>query len=319
MASFDYFIRHNQSVEYLPVLSNILLALNLGGIIAIIVIGSRVSKKLLYPIKAMTHTVKEISFNALDKRLDVSGSKDELKDLSQTFNEMLDRIQKSAEQQNQFVSDASHELRTPLAIIQGYANLIERWGIDERQVLEESITAISGEADSMKELIEDLLFLARGDNNLQGIDKQNFLLNQIIDDTIRETRLIDENHTILSEQNEEFTICADKNLIKEALRIFLDNSIKYTPPGGTIKLNSIKKARTAVISIVDTGCGISAEDLPHIFNRFYRADKSRTKQRGGTGLGLAIAKWIIDNHNGKVEVHSVLNSGTAIKIELPAI
>ena len=319
VVSFEYYTAgYNLSEDYIPVLAAILFFFNLTGIAAIVLFGSRVSKRLLYPIKVMTATVKELSFNQLDKRLDVSGSKDELKDLSQTFNDMLDRIQKSARQQNQFVSDASHELRTPLAIIQGYANLIERWGIDERQVLEESITAITGEAESMKELIEDLLFLARGDNNTQKIEKHNFLLNQVIDDIIRETRLIDENHTIICEQNDEFTICADKNLIKEALRIFLDNSIKYTPTGGIIKLKSVKKNRTALITIVDNGYGIAAEDLPHIFNRFYRADKSRTKERGGTGLGLAIAKWIIDNHHGRIDVQSALNTGTVVRIELPA-
>jgi len=315
--SFRYYIQNNTPENYVLFLGGILGIFNILGLIFIIFFGSKASRKLLSPIKVMTKTVKEISINVLDKRLDVSGSKDELKDLAKTFNEMLDRIQKSVEQQNQFVSDASHELRTPIAVIQGYADLLNRWGKDDPLVLEESISAIKSEAESMKSLVEKLLFLARGDKNTKRVEMADFILNEVINEILKETRLIDKNHNILNDQNEDFIVHADQKLIKEAIRIFMDNSIKFTPAGGTIKLNSYKKNKRAFISIEDTGIGISQEDLPYIFNRFYRADKSRNKASGGTGLGLAIAKWIIDNHNGKVDVWSELNTGTVVRIELP--
>lgn len=315
--SFEYYIKTNSPADYIYVLGAILFAFNIIGLTSIIFIGSRASKKLINPVKVMTETVKEISINALDKRLDISGSKDELKDLAKTFNDMLDRIQVSIEQQNQFVSDASHELRTPISVIQGYANLLDRWGKDDKQVLEESISAIKSESENMKNLVENLLFLARGDKNTQKIEKQLFIMSEVITEVLKETRLIDNIHSITNTQNEKYTIKADKRLIKEALRIFIDNSVKYTPAGGSIRLNCYIKNNSAIISIEDTGIGIPEEDLPHIFNRFYRSDKSRTKKSGGTGLGLAIAKWIIDKHDGKINVWSEVNTGTAIRIELP--
>lgn len=317
LASFKYYIESGINSDYLSILGAILAACNIIGLIIIIIIGSRASKKFLSPVETMTKTVKEISINALDKRLDVRGSKNELKDLAKTFNDMLDRIQKSVEQQNQFVSDASHELRTPISVIQGYVNLLNRWGKNDKEILEESILAIKSESENMKDLVEQLLFLARGDKNTQKIEKQNFMLNELIQEILKETKLIDSTHQIENEYSHEFEINADRKLIKEAIRIFVDNSIKYTPEGGTIKLDSYKKDDKAVITIGDTGTGISSEDLPYIFDRFYRADKSRTKTSGGTGLGLAIAKWIIDNHNGIVDVWSKPDIGTIIKITLP--
>lgn len=317
LASFKYYIESGINSDYLSILGAILAGCNIIGLIIIIIIGSRASKKFLSPVETMTKTVKEISINALDKRLDVRGSKNELKDLAKTFNDMLDRIQKSVDQQNQFVSDASHELRTPISVIQGYVNLLNRWGKNDKEILEESILAIKSESENMKDLVEQLLFLARGDKNTQKIEKQNFMLNELIQEILKETKLIDSTHQIENEYSHKFEINADRKLIKEAIRIFVDNSIKYTPEGGTIKLDSYKKDDKAIITIGDTGTGISSEDLPYIFDRFYRADKSRTKTSGGTGLGLAIAKWIIDNHNGIVDVWSKPDIGTIIKITLP--
>lgn len=272
---------------------------------------------MLKPVEVMTKTVKNITINALDTRLDVSGSQDELKELAETFNSMLDRIQHSYEQQQQFVSDASHELRTPIAVIQGYANLLDRWGKNDQAVLEEAIGSIKTEAANMQELVEKLLFLARGDKNRLQIEKKDILLPELIDEVIKETKLITKNKNIFSQQCDNITLRADRKLLKEAIRIFVDNSIKYTPEGGNIIINCYAENAKAVLTVEDTGIGISAEDLPHIFNRFYRADKSRTKQTGGTGLGLAIAKRIIQLHDGTIKVNSILNQGTKVKVLLP--
>ncbi len=317
IASFSYFIREYPPERYVILLSTILAVFNLAGILAITLIGSRASRRLLAPIKTMTEAVREISFNQLDRRLDVGGSKNELKDLAKTFNDMLDRIQKSVQQQNRFVSDASHELRTPISVIQGYTNLLARWGKDDRKVLEESISALQSEAKNMNHLIEELLFLARDDSGTLKITKEQFQLKEIVNEILYETSLMETTHQIVSEKQEDFPVSADRKLIKEAVRILVDNSIKYTPAGGTIKLNCYVKNKQAIISVEDNGIGISKEDLPHIFTRFYRTDKSRTKESGGTGLGLTIAKLIIDNHQGKINVWSELNEGTIFRIQLP--
>lgn len=317
LVSFKYYIDSGVTYDYLSILGAILVACNATGLIIITMVGAMASKRFLSPVETMTKTVKEISINALDKRLDVKGSKNELKDLANTFNEMLNRIEISVEQQNQFVSDASHELRTPISVIQGYANLLDRWGKDDKEVLQESISSIRSEAQNMKELVEKLLFLARSDKNTQKVEKQFFMMDELIQEIVKETKLIDVIHHIENDYNTEFQIYADRKLMKEALRIFIDNSIKYTPEGGIIKIDSYLKDSSAVITIGDTGSGISEEDLPNIFNRFYRADKSRTKSSGGTGLGLSIAKWIVENHNGKIHVWSKSDIGTVVKIELP--
>lgn len=287
-------------------------------IITTILSGARWSKKLLRPVDIMTKTAKNITINALDTRLNISGSQDELKDLAVTINNMLDRLQQSVEQQNEFVSDASHELRTPISVIQGYVNLLDRWGKNDHAVLEEAITAIKTESENMKELIEKLLFLARSDKNTQKVEKTDFYINELIDEVVKETRLIDNNHEIKLENNDTVLINADRKLLKEALRIFIDNSIKYTPSGGSIKVSCTSEKNNILLVVEDTGIGISKEELPYIFNRFYRADKSRTKDTGGTGLGLAIAKWIVFKHKGGIEVQSKLQEGTKITITLPA-
>lgn len=298
-------------------LMTILITFNVIEALIIMVFSYRISKKSLKPVDSMIDKVKEISINDLDTRLDVSGVKNELKDLAKTFNIMLDEIQYSVEKQNQFVSDASHELRTPISVIQGYANLLSRWGKDDKEVLEESINAIKDESLSMKKLIESLLFLARGDRNKQIIEKEDFKINELIDEVVKESIMIDKKHNILSTNNEEFTIYGDKNLLKEAIRVFVDNSMKYTQEGGVIKINSFQNNKGIYILIEDNGIGISEDDLPNIFNRFYRSDKSRSKESGGTGLGLSIAKYIVDAHNGNIKVYSKLEEGTIVSIELP--
>lgn len=308
------------TVEVSPYIGIILAITIISDIVLLLIlipIGGRVSKKLLLPVKKMNETIENISAQDLNTRLNVSGSKDELKDLAKTFNDMLDRLQRTYEAQNQFVSDASHELRTPIAVIQGYANLLDRWGKEDKEVLDEAIGAIKSEAEAMKTLVEQLLFLARSDKHTQKVEMVDFKVNELIGEVIKETKLIAPNHEILNMHNEEISINGDRSLLKEALRVFIDNSIKYTEEQGTIKINSHVKGKKLVLEVEDTGAGISKEDLPFIFDRFYRADKSRTKESGGTGLGLSIAKWIIIKHKGKIEVQSKLGHGTKITILLP--
>lgn len=303
--------------SYLIILLAAVIVCFIVAVLLTVTIGSRTLRKMLRPIDNMITTTKTISARQLDTRLNVVDSHDELKDLAETFNEMLDRIQASYEQQNQFVSDASHELRTPIAVIQGYANLLRRWGMEEKEVLEESVAAIKNEADNMKDLVEKLLFLARADKNTQKLQKSCFSMNELVDEVVKETKMIDNEHNLINELNENFTVDGDRGLIKQALRIFMDNSMRYTPSGGTIKISSFLKSNRVMLIVEDSGTGIAEADLPHIFNRFYKCDRSRTREGGGTGLGLSIAKWIIEKHNGTIGAESALGKGTKMIMTLP--
>ena len=295
------------------------LFLILSGISLIIFIilpafGFRLSKKMLEPIRKITQDAKEISLFNLEKRIDIAKTQDELKDLSETFNEMLDRLQSSYEKQYRFISDASHELRTPISVIQGYAGILSRWGKDDKKVLEESVEAIRNESENMKDLIEKLLFIARSESKHQPLEKSLFSIDELLTEISREYRLVDQEHIFHVETQDRPSLYADRKLIKQALRIFMDNAVKYTPAGGTISLSAFTAKDKLIFKILDTGIGISKEDLPKIFDRFYRADTSRDKKSGGSGLGLSIAKVILDLHNGVIKVFSTPGQGTEIQL-----
>ena len=272
---------------------------------------------IFQPIKEMTQTVKDISEKNLNLRLNVGGSKNELKELALTFNEMMNRIEDHYNRQQQFVSDASHELRTPIAVVQGYAVMLDRWGKNDQEVLQESIEAIKNEAENMKELIDKLLFLARHDKSTFVFQIEEFSLSEMLLEIAKETQIIDSSHRIHFQINKEVSLYADKNRIKQAIRIFIDNAIKYTPADGEITVSLAQENDSIGISIKDTGIGMTKTELGQIFYRFYRSDQSRTREKGGHGLGLAIAKIIILGHNGQIKVKSKLSEGSEFIILLP--
>lgn len=280
----------------------------------VLIFARRSSKKLIEPIDQMNTTVRSITVDDLSTRLDITGAKDELKDLAHTFNNMMDKIEYSVELQNQFISDASHELRTPISVIKGYTDLLDRWGKDDPEVLNESINAIKNETEQMKLMIEKLLFLARGDKKSISIEKSEFELSELIEEVYKETLLIAPNHEVVLKENEVLYVEADRNLIKEAIRVFVENAVKYTRDGGLIEFCLHYENPYAVITVKDTGIGIAKKDLPRIFDRFYRTDESRNKNSGGSGLGLSIAKWIVTEHNGKLKVTSELGKGSQFSI-----
>ncbi len=275
-----------------------------------------VGRGIFQPIREMTYTVKDISEKNLNLRLNVSGSKNELKELALTFNEMMNRIEEHSNRQKQFVSDASHELRTPIAVIQGYAVMLDRWGKNDQAVLQESVDAIKNEAENMRELIDKLLFLARHDNSTFVFQKEEFSLTEMLQEIVKETQMIDSSHRINCEINKEVSLCADKSRLKQAFRIFIDNAIKYTPQNGEITISLKDEEHSIVVRIKDTGAGMTKEELQRIFDRFYRAEQSRTREKGGHGLGLAIAKIIILGHNGKITVRSKVGEGSEFMVIL---
>ena len=289
-----------------------------SGFFLLGIIGSAKSRKVLEPIYKMTKTAEKISINDISARLDVSNTKYELKDLANTLNDMLDRLNEDYEKQKRFVSDVSHELRTPISIINGYANMLERWGKEDEAVLDESIGAILEEVKNMQSLVENLLTLVRSDNQTLQYNFEEFFIDKLIFDTIKEISMIDQlNHRIIYDLEDNIKVKLDISKTKQMLRIFLDNAIKYTPKDGSIEILAYKDKDTCSIHIKDSGIGISKEDLPYLFDRFYRSDESRTRQTGGHGLGLAIAKVIVFGQKGKIKIRSKLGEGSEFIIYLP--
>jgi signal transduction histidine kinase len=287
------------------------------GILLFIPIVSKTSTKLIKPIKNMTQIAKTITVSNINTRLDVKGTQDELKELSMTFNDMMDRIENGYKSQQQFVSDASHELRTPIAVLKGYVNMLDRWGKNDKAVLEEAIAAVKNETDNMQDLVEKLLFIARSDKQTLTFTKEDFNISEILFEIEKETLMIDNKHEFEFRFMHDAHVYADKNWIKQAVRIFIENAIKFTPEKGKISVYGFLADGFYAIRIKDTGIGIDKKDLPKIFDRLYRAEESRNRQIGGHGLGLSIAKIIIIGHKGKIKVKSIMGEGAEFTILLP--
>lgn len=268
-------------------------------------------------MSALAGELEKIDASDLDSRLNLGNTQRELKPLATAINAMLDRVSQAYQSQMRFVSDASHELRTPIAVIQGYSSMLDRWGKSNPETLQESIDAIRDEAKSMERLIEQLLFLARGDNQSQSFHKESLDLSSLAAEVLREESMLFPQHELIPQWDGDFSLQADPTLMKQLLRILVDNSLKYTTAPGRVWLSLEQTEALVKITVEDEGMGISAQALPMIFQRFYRADASRTRQTGGTGLGLSIAQWIASQHEAWFQLESREGIGTRIEVYVP--
>lgn len=270
-------------------------------------------------LNSIAQAIERIDAQKLDHQLSISNSSTEYAQLTEAINDMLIRINQAVASQTQFVSDASHELRTPISIIQGYINLLDRWGKEDPATLQESIDAIKNETENMKTLVENLLFLARGDSDhiqliLESIDTQ-FLLEEVI----KETKFIDPERSIQLFCDTSVQLVADRQLIKQALRILLDNAMKYSDRTFPITIRCNTKDQHFICSISDQGIGISPDNIERVFDRFYRDEQARATKTKGSGLGLSIAKWIVEKHQGTIEIVSRKDIGTKVILHLPIL
>lgn len=318
--TMHFFKAITAETELLALIQKMLLAEVVVGLLLALMIGYFVSQRFLHPIRVLNETAKSIEVNALSTRIEVSPSRDELAELTVTLNHMLDRIQEGFILQQRFVSDAAHELRTPVTVIKGYADMLIRWGAEDKDTLQEGLQAIKSESADMEELIEKLLFLARADQKRQIINKAPLHMDELVDDIYKKMKLTATKHTVELLRNDAGVIMADKVTMKQMLRIFLENSVKYTPEGGHLTIESRRLPGFLKIELADDGIGIAKEDQEKIFGRFYRVDSSRTKavgQPSGTGLGLSIARWIADSHDIGISVESELGCGTKFILMIP--
>ena len=277
----------------------------------------RDNKRIFAPIKNLTETARNLTVTNLhSERLPVRGTEKELRELTQVVNDMLDRLERSYESQKQFVSNASHELRTPIAVIQGYSRMLSRWGASDPEILKESVEAIGDESKAMQELVEKLLFLSRHDRKTLKVQKEWFSMGEVVEDMVKETRMVTQNREIKARLIQNVSVYGDDQLLKQAIRVLIDNAIKYSDEGDTITIGCENKNGNCVLTVEDTGRGMKKEDVDHMFERFYRSDDIRGKI-DGHGLGLSIARLIILAHAGTIKVRTQYTVGTSFTITLP--
>ena len=290
-------------------------------------------REYMRPIDELAMTAEKLSVQGIDEERiqnleeaidqitasenNISTGDSDLQGIENAINNLLKRLQASYREQTRFVDDASHELRTPIAVIQGYASMLERWGMDDRATLEEAVHAISEESEHMKELVDQLLFLARGDGGRQQFHPEPIQAEEFLKEICEESEMIDHRHQYTLVKKWSGDIQADVAMLKQVIRILIDNAVKYTPEGGriTLRLEQCGNGRIG-IGVQDEGIGLEAEEAAHMFERFFRGDAVRGTTQG-SGLGLSIAKWIADRHHAVIEVVSFKGVGTRITIQLP--
>jgi heavy metal sensor kinase len=290
----------------------------IGGTITILIsllVGDYLARRALRPIDAIAQTAKQITAaDDLSRRIPYNGPPDELGQLTHIFNNTLERLERLFNVQRRFVADVSHEMRTPLTIIQGNIDLMRRMGPDEQ-----TMAAVADEAKRMIRLVDDLLLLAKADAGRLPLEQARIDLDTLVLDVFRQAQMLSKEVSVSLGHVEPARVMGDSDRLKQLLLNLLSNGMKYTPPGGKVTLALHREGAHAVLTVSDTGIGIPPEDLSHIFDRFYRVDKARSRAQGGTGLGLSIAKWIAEAHGGEITVSSEVDEGSVFTVRLPLL
>jgi two-component system, OmpR family, sensor kinase len=271
----------------------------------------------LKPLEAITETVEQINrADDLSRRIPYQGPEDdEIGNLVSSFNQTLERLEALFTSQQRLLADVSHELRTPLTVIKGNVDLIRRM----KSLDEESLTSIDQEAGRLTRLVGGLLLLAQAESGKLALSMKRVELDLLLTEVFQEMTILAGNrvHLRLNEIDQAY-VYGDRDRLKQVFINLVANALQYTPQGGEVFLSLQKIGEQARVICRDTGPGIPAEDLPHIFERFYRAEKSRTRRETtGFGLGLSIANWIVERHGGRIEVNSQEGKGTTFAIWLP--
>ena len=297
--------------------------------------GQFLAHKALKPVDHITQTARMITSQNLNQRIIPLKVKDEISRLIETFNEMISRLDQSFRQIKQFSSDASHELKTPLTILKGEVEVTlrkERSSQEYQQTLKSNLEEIN----RMSQIVEDLLLLSKADTGQIRLNKEDINLTEILNDVVAQIELLARSkglHLSTSNHHQDIYILGDVLRIRELLMNLIENGIKYTEEGGSIHISLQKEAPPPVLNlsewegrekgkfvkiiVSDTGIGIAKEDQERIFNRFFRVDKARSREQGGSGLGLSICKWIVEAHQGEIEVESELGKGSSFTVKLP--
>lgn len=269
---------------------------------------------LFKPLEDMATVARQITrADDLSRRVPDTGRSDEIGDLARAFNQTLERLERLFRTQQRLLADVSHELRTPLTTIRGNVDLMRRMG----ELDPETLDVIQEETTRMTRLVGDLLLLARADSGGLPLQRDPVALDDVLFEVYRQVRLLEKPVDIQLAEVDQVMVLGDSDRLKQLVLNLVENAVKYTQPGGEVCLRLSKRTGWAHLEISDTGIGIPPEDLPHIFDRFYRVEKARSRAQGGSGLGLSIAKWIAQAHGGGIRVKSQVGEGTTFTITLP--
>ncbi|HLK20416.1 MAG TPA: ATP-binding protein, partial [Bryobacteraceae bacterium] len=281
--------------------------------------GYWISGRALAPVDEITRAARVIGIQNLSQRLVVPNTGDEIQRLSETWNDMLARLEGAVKRLSQFTADASHELRTPIALIRTTAELTLRRD-RPAETYREALRQVVAESERTTRLVEDLLLLARSDAGLPSLPLERMELTPLVKDVCQQGRVLAEARQLqISAEipDEPVYVEANDPALRRMLLLLLDNAVKYTPSGGRITMSVDRGPSGATVAVRDTGIGIPETALPHVFERFYRVDESRNRDAGGTGLGLSIAKWIAERHHASLEAESVVGEGSVFRIKFP--
>jgi heavy metal sensor kinase len=282
-----------------------------------IIVGYFMAKKSLKPVDQIRRAAVNISSNNLDERIDIKGRKDELGRLAETFNAMIARLKDSFQRINQFSIDVSHELKTPLTILKGETEVVLRKDRDNGEYIN-LLQSNLEEIDRMARIIDDLLLLSKADTKDMKLNIENISLRDLVADVCMNMKIFANNKEIslIIDELADVRLIGDELKLRRMLWNIMENGIKYTPKGGVVNVSSYTNKGYVCINVKDSGMGISKDDIEYIFDRFYRADRSR-KRESGSGLGLSISKWIAEAHKGVIEVTSQPSKGSQFLIKLP--
>ena len=301
-------------------LNQLALSILFVSAIIAIVLGYLLSNQMTKPIKKIQEIISSISEeNISTKRIKVSEKNDEFAIVSEHFNELLDKISFYIEQQKHFVEDVSHELRTPVAIVEGHLKLLNRWGKDDPEVLEESLQASLVELQRMKTLVQEMLDLSRAPQVKEQYKDATTNVTEVAKQVVHNFRVLYPEFTFTFDDDlkRDLWIPIYLNHLEQVVIILMDNAVKYSLDRKEIILSLSKGEEHVEIAVQDFGMGMTEEDRRKVFSRFYRVDKARSRERGGNGLGLSIAKELIESYDGEISVTTLLNHGSIFKITLP--
>lgn len=313
----------SQTQATLRFLREVLVLTGSAGIVVAFAAGWLLARQALRPIERIAQTAEDIGTSQdFGRRVEYKGPADELGRMAATFNDMLEHIQTAYRQiesalnaQRRFVADASHELRTPLTTIRGNLGLLSGDHQVSTEDSREALEDMSSEAERMSRLVANLLTLARADAGLH-VAKEPVKLDEVVQSVYRQAKVLSNGVNFCIGGSQPAIVTGNADYLKQLLLILVENALKNTPSGGTVEVSDCVENGLVKLTVRDTGKGIPAEALPNVFERFYQADKSRSS--GGTGLGLAIAKWIAEEHEGRIEVESEVGRGTVFTVSLPA-